>query len=335
MDKSSEAKREFDIKKHLTELNAKIGISPSKIFNHQETGDSAFFNGMYAWWHQELSREKRFKIHPASFFVSADFEVNAWATKYKEHHLIALNIGLIEALKNLFMSQGGAFSKPEPYSSLEKAIEWPLQAEMFEWALKFVFLHETGHLIQLSCGADFTVDEKYAMAATSENFSHKHHIYEIDADSYAGLILGREIGILWGSVSPEKQTEENFYRLCICGFTTVFLVFLCLQNPYPDIFYKKGDHPHTFVRTVQILQHVQDGIGRTMQNSKIDLAEKVISDTLDLTDLFLKQSGQPGVNLSLLKIAEHIIKVRDYIEEVIYAEAKNYPALIVNQKQRV
>lgn len=280
-----------------------------------------------------MDTEKRFKIHPAGLFIGNDPEINAWASKINGYSTICINRGLIEAFKEQFMNEQVDLGSLDLYSTLQRDIGWPLKALMFQWSIRFIFMHETAHLIQFSCGDGSKLNEKYSMAATSENFSLKHHLYEIDADAYGGLLTGRAIGVLWRGLEESKRTEDNLYKLYICSLATIFLVFLSLDNPYEPIYYKAGDHPHPFVRTTHILPSVVDGIQRVLGSPQLQQADNVLQDTLGLTDFFLRKTGQLPFVLAAADLRTEIDNVLDYVKNVIHPAIPQFPELMVNQQK--
>jgi hypothetical protein len=134
--------------------------------------------------------------------------------------------------------------------NFEEQMRMSLHAFLYGIIVEFLVIHEVGHIIQY--------EGKHATGSfTSENttlsevnpYNEDCHISELDTDQFAVRQIVKKLKGVFDSLDSEYQTTETLENMIAFTLLAIYSLFDILSDEMePEIFVRKGDHPHQAVR---------------------------------------------------------------------------------------
>lgn len=319
----------------IKQLNEKLGIPNSHIFNFNGTPGEEEYLRLFNNANKELLRLSKYGLNPCFFYFADNSEINAYATKKNGTYAICMNKGLVEHFNRLFAYFNlNEYKELVKYQKIEKNLENKFGELIFQSTLLFTFFHELGHLIQFIDNPEVEINELLSPDITSI----QSHSVELDADLYGALSLSAQFYKYFDKSFKGEKTEETVQQYISILTSSVFLYFLAFNEYRSGFFLKENSHPHPLVRmlsvitqVIQYFEHVLQIEGLTIKiNSKI-----VIKETFYLAEIFTKKIySHFDYQLFETLLSTKFKEIKEYFNELV-AIAKSSPKSAINRRNKM
>ncbi|MEP7128581.1 MAG: hypothetical protein ABI729_06925 [Chitinophagales bacterium] len=210
-----------------------------------------------------------YDIKPTKLFYNYCDSMNGWASKCNEIGIVSINRGTITGMRKLFNQDPSFFNAHEDLikiRELEILCDSPIWEIMHQTSKLYLFYHEVGHIIQNSRNVNF--DTIYETMDPDQTYDKSKHVDEIDADTFAGVRLGRHALKYWRKLNPEDKTIENLESVIAVIVAGIGLNRLSIFE-YSGAFYlRKFKHPHTVLRIAALITNIINYVNQELRTSK-------------------------------------------------------------------
>jgi hypothetical protein len=172
------------------------------------------------------------------------------------------------------------------YRELAEAADSSLEQLLFQSILVFIFYHEFGHIIQNEGKSMAKRFEYYGQP--SKTFDFSDHLLEVDADMFAGKMMGELSFNFWMGKSKALNREQinqliqDLIDISAIIASSIGYFFISLQGN--ENFYTRNEtHPHWLVRQLLILDHMLGYLNHKLNINGFEInLERLAIQSIDL-----------------------------------------------------
>ncbi|KIV58954.1 hypothetical protein AM501_09545 [Aneurinibacillus migulanus] len=206
----------------ILNMLAKQNIYP---FNYSETDKKGkellefivtFLEKILKYINQSVNKEKQKKF---CFLFVNDHSINAFATRYKDIDIVALNIGVAKSLYDYFNKVIDSEVFPEIGEDIEKKKDLVFDLQIF--AIMYILFHEIAHIYNGHFGYDNTY---YYRMLDYENHRKEldNKTIEMDADAFA---MTQSYVLIENLIKVREQTPKSYNLRDYSYSTLMFAIY--------------------------------------------------------------------------------------------------------------
>jgi hypothetical protein len=214
-------------------------------------------------------------------------DLNAFATKLntgqRQTFLVAINSGLIDEYSAHFLNSNFIDEITKGFKQLNQLPINYLKEAAFTFAFQFIAFHELGHIYRghlnyLNEHLSVNSISEAILSASSSNVTNSDdrlHIFECDADAFAGALLSAELISRWKRGLDNKMTKgkssDLLEELVILFGAVIYYVFCIFDQKETE---HDGKYPVPSIRTSIALSHMCAALHKSITNKKLIPSDK-------------------------------------------------------------
>ncbi len=303
-------------------------MNNSEIYDFRDTPFEELISQYYEFCKEDLDTQSRHvNISPNVFIFNNYLTSNAVAKRLDNAYSITINLGLLKRCNDNFLQNEKLDEYLDfHYGDILGSLDNKISRLGYQIATSFTYYHELAHLFQFEKKNENL--ELFENSSTSSQYSLIKHYLEINADSFATIVLTSHISQYleksYGDILNQEIIENIFKILGACLLNHIV-------NFYDDIssiYLREHSHPHPYLRILNSIIN----LSHYLNQSEIFYEKNIIIDSNKLTndiiefyeELESKNIFESNFRIAMTNASDQLQEIIEYLGQLVEYNLSDY-----------